>query len=341
MGAEAKIEHRSSVMFNLSRGLTAFKNLVSGTPEPQIPVADSDEVQEILEAAVQRQAELEFVQQECRTAQQECKTLKEEVLALRAAQHSGAQEDIRRLKEEAEAFQAECAELRGICSIQSAAADEGNAKLDMLMQENQELSQKVAKYEARVETLVVERGNLSSQLKQLRTPSDGRPGAMSRADNMTLDPFDNKVDQVSEAAVKSGVESLNDTLDTLTMTWLDAAEELANQNSHSTLPSAVQEHPNTKLMNALAEYGQGEEKRGFLLDATIHDALVIELDRLFFSENVIPRVRAIFEIWGPYSFFSFRTMDGRTTVASTNCDKRSESITKLSEAVEELDFRLC
>jgi hypothetical protein len=105
-----------------------------------------------------------------------------------------------------------------------------------------------------------------------------------------LDPFDNKLDQVSESTVKSGVDSLNDSLDTFTMALLDEAEELAKHNSHSSLPSAIREHEKaTKLLMALAKYSHVEEKRGFLLDAHLHHGLVVELDRLFFSGEVVCR----------------------------------------------------
>ncbi|KAJ7675460.1 hypothetical protein B0H17DRAFT_1080865 [Mycena rosella] len=73
------------------------------------------------------------------------------------------------------------------------------------------------------------------------------------------------------------------------MTLLDAAEELASQNSHSSHPTAVQEHKSGKLLNALAEHSQVEEKRGFLLDAALHHGLVTILYALFFSGDVLSR----------------------------------------------------
>ncbi|KAJ7911571.1 hypothetical protein B0H13DRAFT_1614390 [Mycena leptocephala] len=157
------------------------------------------------------------------------------------------------------------------------------------MEENRDLAQK---YEKRIEGLILERGNVNSQLKQqLRTPPDARPTNGPKADDISLDPFDNKLDQVSESTVKSGVDSLNDSLDTFTMALLDEAEELAKHNSHSSLPSAIREHEKaTKLLMALAKYSHVEEKRGFLLDAHLHHGLVVELDRLFFSGEVVCRV---------------------------------------------------
>ncbi|KAJ7302370.1 hypothetical protein DFH08DRAFT_723079 [Mycena albidolilacea] len=147
----------------------------------------------------------------------------------------------------------------------------------------------VKQYEARVETLARERGSYRSELKQLRASTDSCPPP-PKTGPISLDPFDNKLDQVSEAMIKSSVESLNDSLDTFTMTLVDEAEELAKQNSYSSLPCALQEADrNNRLMVALQEHSHVEESRGFLLDATFHSSLVSELDNLFFSGDVVSR----------------------------------------------------
>jgi uncharacterized protein YqgV (UPF0045/DUF77 family) len=79
-----------------------------------------------------------------------------------------------------------------------------------------------------------------------------------------LDPFDNKLDQVSEVFVKSAVESLNDSLDNFVMALLEEAEELTNRNSDSrvTLPVRVGEMT-SKLLVALAKHSNVEESLGF------------------------------------------------------------------------------
>ncbi|KAJ6558126.1 hypothetical protein B0H19DRAFT_1261675 [Mycena capillaripes] len=233
-------------------------------------------VPEVLEAEVQAQSELHFAREELRKAQEECKTLRD---AERQAQN-----EIQRLMAERQRAQTERADLMSLCSKRSTYIDDRNAQIVSLREE-------AKKYQKRIEVLVGEKGSLNSQLKQqlrLGAPSDGRART---GDGISLDPFDNKVDQVSEAAVKGAVESLNDSLDNFTMALLDEAEELAKRHSHSSRPSAAQEHEKgAKLLPALAEYSHDENKRGFLLDAIVHHGLVVELDMLFLSGEVVSRV---------------------------------------------------
>ncbi|KAJ7675461.1 hypothetical protein B0H17DRAFT_1080866, partial [Mycena rosella] len=104
-----------------------------------------------LEAASLSQAELHFTQQELRKSESECGDLKEHIRALQAdGQHASleaviqrlkadvqnAQETIRRLKDEAEAFQTERANLLGISDQHSAYIGNAHAKIDELMQQN-------------------------------------------------------------------------------------------------------------------------------------------------------------------------------------------------------------
>ncbi|KAJ7629514.1 hypothetical protein DFH06DRAFT_1005878 [Mycena polygramma] len=178
-------------------------------------------------------------------------------------------------------------------SQQSTFADRATATIDALTQQNRQLveqqrkdlAETVQRYEARIEGLIIDKGNLTSQLKR-----DSRQTAISRSIDISLDPFHNKVDQASQATVKSGVESLNDSLDTFTMTLLDEVEELTAHSSDSDPPTALQLHPDVKLLAALAEYSQVEEKRGFLLDAYLHHAVVAAVDALFFSGDVASRL---------------------------------------------------
>ncbi|KAJ6491571.1 hypothetical protein DFH09DRAFT_1338451 [Mycena vulgaris] len=293
-----KIERRTSGFFDLGRVL---KNLVTGSQDSQVPDSSDSKLQAALEAATQAQVELDFVQQKLRQAEGECIGLREQVKALRTdGQHVQPDEAvIHRLKTDAQEAQETIRRLEKEAAVskknsnqQSAYIEQANHKIDKLMEDNRQHVQNheasVQTYEARVETLIFERGKATSQLKQFRNLSDGHPKSVAR-DAISLDPFDNKVDQVSEASVKSGVESLNESLDTFTMSLLDKVEELANRNSNSSLPAAVLQHSDGKLVNALAEHGHVEEKRGFILDASLHHGLVTMLDNLCFSGEVVSR----------------------------------------------------
>ncbi|KAF7361374.1 hypothetical protein MSAN_01170200 [Mycena sanguinolenta] len=212
---------------------------------------------------------------ELREAQARSRALQEKVQRLKASEKQ-AQDEIQRLKEDH-------ARLMDSLTEKSEYIDGVDGYIQNLLEEHRDL---VTKYN----DLLVERGKHRSQLKQLRTQADARASTKLKADIISLDPFDNKLDQVSEAAVKSGVESLNDSIDNFTMALVDEAEEFAKQNSHSVIPSAVAVHEITKPLHlALAEHSRTEEKRGFLLDANLHHGLVSELDTLFFSGDVVSR----------------------------------------------------
>lgn len=175
------------------------------------------------------------------------------------------------------------------CSQQLEHINFANAEIHSLNQKNQE---DMKRYEAKIDALALEKGAYRSQLKQLRASTDARlPKTGPKADDFSLDPFDNKLDQVSEAFVKHAVESLNDSLDDFVMALLEEVEELANQNSDSRVTSPVRVGEMTsKLLVALAKHSNVEESRGFLLDAHLHHGLVEELDKMFFSGDVVAHV---------------------------------------------------
>ncbi|KAJ6515204.1 hypothetical protein C8R47DRAFT_507309 [Mycena vitilis] len=290
--SEVKSEQRTSVLFDFGR---AVKNIFKPQDREQAPatVPNADQVQEALEAAAQAQSELHFALEELKRAQDDCETAREA--------ERKAQDEIQRLVAEKQGAQTERAELMTKCSQQSAYIEKTNDHIEHLNARIHESMEEKEKYQKRVEELIVERGNVNSQLKQhLRNLADGRAKTGPKKDDISLDPFDNKVDQISEATVKNGVESLNDSLDAFTMALLDEVEELAKRHADSGRHSAVQEfETSTKLLTALAEYCHIEEKRGFLLDANLHHGLVVELNKLFFSGEVVCRTidqRGIFSI---------------------------------------------
>lgn len=278
----AKLEQRPSGL--IGRFLNNFVSKPQEAPE-------SSQVQDDLEAGAQAQAELQFVLEELRKAQDKCKELEEQVYALHAAQAKcrELEESAQRAQDDFQRFvaerQTELADLMRKNSEQANYIASADGEIHSLRQKHEDT---LKHYEARVENLAREKGSYRSQLKQLRASTDSCPPP--KTGPISLDPFDNKLDQVSEAMIKSSVESLNDSVDTFTMTLVDEAEEVAKQNSYSSLPCAFQEADgNNRLMVALQEHSHVEESRGFLLDATLHSSLVSELDNLFFSGGVVSR----------------------------------------------------
>ncbi|KAJ7153013.1 hypothetical protein C8R46DRAFT_1228562 [Mycena filopes] len=319
--SDCKPETRTSGIFylgraGLSQGLSVIKSFVSGSQDSTVSRSPESSLQEALEAAALAQSELEHAHLELKKARHdaaiECSGLKAQILDLQTTEQK-SQVELDHLRKMVDSSQTEHAKLMASLLSHFFDAQTAQAKIETLTHDTEILSQSADLYKSRAEDLAIERGQLNAQLKQMRNlvdsrrPShqtrveslttdpqgqpisaDGRPNPAFRNDNITLDPFDNKVDQVSEATVKSGVESLNDSLDTFTMALLDEAEELARRHSHSRLPYPDQnDQPNTKLLPALAEYGEDEEKRGFLLDASIHHLVVSELHRIFFTGDTL------------------------------------------------------
>jgi hypothetical protein len=138
--------------------------------------------------------------------------------------------------------------------------------------------------EDRRENPIVERKALPVQQKEF---TSGRSIVAPRCEDLPLGPFHNTVDQVSEADVKSGVETLNDSLDNIIMTVIDEVEDLAEQKRDGSRPPPVPEFSDSKLFNALVQYRTDKVKRGYLLDALLHHRLVLMLDQLFFSGEVV------------------------------------------------------
>ncbi|KAJ7086444.1 hypothetical protein B0H15DRAFT_782204 [Mycena belliarum] len=107
-------------------------------------------------------------------------------------------------------------------------------------------------------------------------------------DELFIDVFDNCLDQVSEARIKSAVDSLNDTLDNLVMYVVDQGDQLADKHSHLVRSCAHREHSDTILLHSLARQDLTPENRGLLLDVVLHDKLLCELFRVFFAGDVGP-----------------------------------------------------
>ncbi|KAJ7471924.1 hypothetical protein FB451DRAFT_1036505 [Mycena latifolia] len=129
----------------------------------------------------------------------------------------------------------------------------------------------------------MEKGNLNAQLKALRNGSKAKG-----KEEPPIDAFSNRLDQVSEAHIKSGVESINDSLDNLVMDILEKGEQIVGKHADLVRHFSEREHSNdAPLLASLAQHNLTADNRGLLLDATLHDRLHTELHRLFFSREVV------------------------------------------------------
>ncbi|KAJ7186849.1 hypothetical protein C8R46DRAFT_880466 [Mycena filopes] len=155
-------------------------------------------------------------------------------------------------------------------------------KNEELQSTNKELQGGISKARERIEVLTRENNALGSQLKSRRH-------SQAKNQDPSIDVFSSRLDQVSEASVKSGVESLNDTLDSFVMEIMDKAEQLVDKHAHlARRPSDRDRRDNAPpLLCALAQPSLTDENRGLLLDAQLHDQLNTELHELFFSNDVI------------------------------------------------------
>jgi hypothetical protein len=116
-------------------------------------------------------------------------------------------------------------------------------------------------------------------------------------DTISLDAFDNTLDQVLEAYVKnnnhSSLHSLNDMVDTMVQNTLEHA--LTQSDPHAAGQSVstgertrlFEDVPHEPILLALASTRITEDSRGLLLDAFIHHIVVRELHRLFFSGKAV------------------------------------------------------
>ncbi|KAK7028315.1 hypothetical protein R3P38DRAFT_2935337 [Favolaschia claudopus] len=280
---KTKSERGPSALFDLGRsGIRALGNLISGGAPADATEGDSSRVQDALEVASLAQSELGHVAEQLRAAKEKCRKLEEQS----ANQQAALQKEVQRLTKEKMDNQNERVKL-----MEQTTKDAKYIKA--VETDLRERRQEKTKHLERIENLVRERGSLNTQLKQLKNSLETRPlQTAPKASDLSLDPFDNKLDQVSEAALKSGVESLNDSLETFTMKVIDDAELVALDNANVRLSSfAPKEYDaSNKLLAALNEHSHGEEKRGFLLDALLHQALIKELDYLFCSGDVFSHV---------------------------------------------------
>ncbi|KAJ7764841.1 hypothetical protein B0H16DRAFT_1310330 [Mycena metata] len=174
-------------------------------------------------------------------------------------------------------------EAQETASIFEASGQKLNTKYKGLQAKHQELTNAASKTDRRVAALVEQNHALSAQLKALRHDSK------ANTQESSLDVFSNRLDQVSEAAIKSGVESLNDVLDNFVMEILEKSDQLVQKHAHLVRPPSDREQEQENpVLRALAQPSLTEENRGLLLDVQLHDQLHSTLYHVFFSNDVLP-----------------------------------------------------
>jgi uncharacterized phage infection (PIP) family protein YhgE len=151
--------------------------------------------------------------------------------------------------------------------------DESEKKCAQLVAELKQANDAKKKLEAKVVNLIRGKKDVSA--------------INAQAVNISLDVFDNALDQVPEVHVMSGVGSINEGLEALASDVLDEAAEVANVHAGegpSLNPQRQfgREHPLMPILSALARSEVKEANRGLLLDVFLHHVVIKRLHGLFF-----------------------------------------------------------
>jgi hypothetical protein len=256
---------------------------VSPTTLPPASQGLSDsERQDLLEQAAQSRMELAHVMELLNKERRRGDKLQNELSKAQAGEHQvqGAEERARTEMQKAldELQQARIVDQRH--KSQLMVSQEEQTRLMTKLTEADGLKKKM---EAKIRILLREKGEATKCLhiataKEAQTPTPVK---------ISLDVFDNTLDQVSEAHVKvSGhpsISGLNDSLDNLVSVVLEQAPNLAAaytgyrasvSETESDLPPA--------MLAALAMTDLTEDNRGLLLDASLHHIVLRQLYSLFF-----------------------------------------------------------
>ncbi|KAJ6491573.1 hypothetical protein DFH09DRAFT_369691 [Mycena vulgaris] len=233
-----------SILF--SRAL--FDSVHPGSSDNETRSRRSKELQKALETA---QAELTFSNLELEKSRVEKEVLEQRILALEEAKekaHRGHLPDleareqqeqndllsrelemkttsVQRLTQELKESQGVIAKLRADCHLLQANANATASKKDK-----------------RIRDLLLEIDTLSGKLKTQRTESKAKS-----KNEPSIDVFNHRLDQVSEAQIKSGVESLNDSLDNLVTGVLEQGEQLAAHHSNLSHNFLHHDYPDTLI----------------------------------------------------------------------------------------------
>jgi hypothetical protein len=145
------------------------------------------------------------------------------------------------------------------------------------------------KFEVRIHNLLQEKGDANKRLRAVMAKEATTPAPAK----LSLDVFDNTLDQVSEAHVKTSghpsVDGLNDSLDNLVNIAIEqAAEAAANYNGDRPLVDKVEPDLHPAVLAALAVTDLTEDNRGLLLDASLHHIILSQLHSFLFRGQVVP-----------------------------------------------------
>jgi hypothetical protein len=120
--------------------------------------------------------------------------------------------------------------------------------------------------------------SLKNQVGSLKAERDRKA-----ARDLTVDSFDNSLDQVSEGQVKSAVETLNNNLDEFVM---NITEEVAGVPPLKTFTNDAISNLNNPLLAACSKLSIDDERRGLLVETMLHQEVVERLNVLFFQGKV-------------------------------------------------------
>ncbi|KAF7293256.1 hypothetical protein HMN09_01204000 [Mycena chlorophos] len=312
IGRSGSTKEQSSGFLSFSFG-KALKSIVGlGTPgPPEAPPSlfsatfdkevatetspmDPEALQTTLETLAQSQAELKHCESQLDALRQQCAAQVAQINKMQTA-GSDLTQQVLDLREQLEEAKQQAAHLEGERNQALTRLKQAEAHAEQPSNSSKQLTldraeAHIATLEERIKgleryhaKLATEKGQLASQLKQMRQTNNGRPPP----ETFSTDLFDNTLDQVSEASIKSAVESLNDSITNLVMSLLDAADEfpLVERDPVRGVPRGRLDEP---LLMALSAHCRHQEKRGFILEALCHDYTIGLFNVLFFAGEAVP-----------------------------------------------------
>jgi hypothetical protein len=102
------------------------------------------------------------------------------------------------------------------------------------------------------------------------------------ADEFTIDPFDNTLDQVSEGHLKVTVEALNNSIDEFVMNLM----ELASRKPVHTPNQKVTQPSDVALYAACSGLAPKDDNRALFMEGLLHHRIILALSTRFFQGNL-------------------------------------------------------
>jgi len=267
----------------LKRTSSSFVSLDTPPSTSQGHQADTEQ-QNLLEENVQYRIELEHLMQQLDEERSRGDKLQSE---LSQSEHT-VQAERKNHRTETQKAITDLQIARAIAHRHRSNQDTSQEERTRLMTELQEAGDFRSKLEGKIHQLEHENGQITKRLR-IALANEAKASASAQ---ISLDAYDNTLDQISEAQVKiSGhpsVNGLNDSLDNLVNTALERVAERieAYTGDRFVFKEAPTNLVPQLLLNALAMADLTEDNRGLLLDVSLHHVIVGQLYTAFFRGEV-------------------------------------------------------